>query len=75
MFEGFLTYGGMSVRGIEAITVGLYETMDLDMINQGPIFIDYMVRELERRGVPVITPPGGLGAHIDACLLYTSRCV
>jgi len=66
LFEGFLTYGGMSVREIEAITVGLDETMDLDMINQGPIFIDYMVRELERRGVPVITPPGGLGAHIDA---------
>ncbi len=66
LFEGFLTYGGMSVREMEAITVGLDETLDFDMINQGPIFIDYMVRELERRGVPVITPPGGLGAHIDA---------
>ena len=66
LFEGFLTYGGMSVREMEAITVGLDETLDFDMINQGPIFIDYMVRELERRGVPVITPPGGLGAHVDA---------
>ena len=66
LFEGFLTYGGMSVREMEAITVGLDETLDLDMINQGPLFIDYMVRELDKRGVPVITPPGGLGAHIDA---------
>ncbi len=66
LYEGFLTYGGMSVREMEAITVGLDETLDFDMINQGPIFIDYMVRELERRGVPVITPPGGLGAHVDA---------
>ncbi|HSN44479.1 MAG TPA: tryptophanase, partial [Propionibacteriaceae bacterium] len=66
MFEGFLTYGGMSVREMEAITVGLDETMDEDMINQGPLFIEYMVNELERRGVPVITPPGGLGAHVDA---------
>lgn len=66
LYEGFLTYGGMSVREIEALTVGLDETMDEDMINQGPQFIAYMVDELERRGVPVITPAGGLGCHIDA---------
>ncbi|MDC7788454.1 tryptophanase [Rhodoplanes sp. TEM] len=66
LFEGFLTYGGMSVREIEAITVGLEETMDEDMIDQGPQFIAYMVDELERRGVPVITPAGGLGCHVDA---------
>lgn len=66
LFEGFLTYGGMSVREMEAITVGLEETLDFDMINQGPLFIEYMVRELQRRGIPVITPPGGLGAHLDA---------
>jgi tryptophanase len=66
LYEGFLTYGGMSVREIEALTVGLDETMDEDMISQGPIFIDYMVRELEARGVPVITPPGGLGCHLNA---------
>jgi tyrosine phenol-lyase len=66
LYEGFLTYGGMSVREIEALTVGLEETMDEDMISQGPIFIDYMVRELAARGVPVITPPGGLGCHLDA---------
>ena len=66
LFEGFLTYGGMSVREMEAITVGLDETLDEDMINQGPLFIDYMVTELDRRNIPVITPPGGLGAHLDA---------
>jgi len=66
LYEGFLTYGGMSVREIEALTVGLEETMDEDMINQGPIFIAYMVDELERRGIPVITPPGGLGCHLNA---------
>ncbi len=66
MFEGFLTYGGMSVREMEAITVGLDETMDMDYISQGPEFIAYMVNELESRGVPMVTPPGGLGAHVDA---------
>jgi tyrosine phenol-lyase len=66
LYEGFLTYGGMSVREIEAITVGLEETMDINMINQGPQFIEYMVNELKERGVPVVTPAGGLGCHINA---------
>ncbi len=66
LYEGFLTYGGMSVREIEAITVGLDETMDEDMINQGPQFIEHMVGALVARGVPVVTPAGGLGCHIDA---------
>jgi len=34
LYEGFLTYGGMSVREIEALTMGLDETMDEDMISQ-----------------------------------------
>lgn len=66
MYEGFSTYGGMSVREMEAMAVGLEETMDEFMINQGPIFIEYMVNELVKLGVPVITPPGGLGVHLDA---------
>ncbi|MDR3552009.1 MAG: beta-eliminating lyase-related protein, partial [Clostridia bacterium] len=66
LFEGFLTYGGMSVREMEAIAVGLEETMDEDMIDQGPLFIEYMVKELIKKGVPVITPAGGLGCHVNA---------
>lgn len=66
LYEGFLTYGGMSVREMEALTVGLDETMDEDVISQGPMFIEHMVNELIKRGVPVITPPGGLGCHINA---------
>ena len=66
LYEGFLTYGGMSVREMEALAVGLEETLDEDMISQGPQFIEYMVNELDRRGVPVITPAGGLGCHLDA---------
>ncbi len=66
MFEGFLTYGGMSVREMEAMAVGLEETMDEDVISQGPIFIDYMCDELIKQGVPVVTPAGGLGCHLNA---------
>lgn len=66
LYEGFLTYGGMSVREMEALTVGLDETMDENMVNQGPQFIEYMVEELKQKGVPVVTPAGGLGCHLDA---------
>lgn len=66
LYEGFLTYGGMSVREMEAMTVGLEETMDMDMISQGPLFIEYMVNKLVKLGIPVVTPPGGLGCHLDA---------
>ena len=66
MFEGFLTYGGMSVREMEAMTVGLEETMDESVISQGPEFIEYMTEALIKEGVPVVTPAGGLGCHLDA---------
>jgi tryptophanase len=66
LYEGFLTYGGMSVREIEAMAVGLEETMDFDMIRHGPEFIAFMADELIRRKVPVVTPPGGLGCHLNA---------
>lgn len=66
LYEGFLTYGGMSVREMEAVSVGLQETMDEEMINQGPEFIAYMIRALEEKNIPVVTPAGGLGCHIDA---------
>ena len=66
LFEGFITYGGMSIMEIEAINQGLQESMDFGMINQTPIFVEFLVNEFTKNGIPAITPPGGLGAHIDA---------
>jgi len=66
LFEGFLTYGGMSVREMEAMAVGMYETLDETMISQSPEFIKYFVEKLESHGVPVVTPAGVLGCHVDA---------
>lgn len=66
LFEGFLTYGGMSDKEMEAVAVGISETMDFDMISQGPQFIKFMSEELVKAGVPVVTPAGGLGCHLDA---------
>ena len=66
LYEGFLTYGGMDVRSIEAMAQGLYESLDMEYLSQGPEFIAYLVNELVNYGVPVITPSGGLGAHLNA---------
>jgi tyrosine phenol-lyase len=66
LYEGFLTYGGMSVREIEAMAVGINETCDETIISQSPSFIAYAVNQLDSAGIPVITPPGALGCHIDA---------
>ncbi len=66
LYEGFLTYGGMSIKEMEAMAVGIHETLDEDIISQGPQFIEFMTEKLVERGVPVITPAGGLGCHLDA---------
>jgi len=66
LYEGFLTYGGMSVREMEALAVGLREGLDFHVIEQTPIFVAALVKELSSFGIPVVTPPGGLGCHINA---------
>ena len=66
LFEGFLTYGGMSVREMEAMSVGIMEAMDMDVVSQTPIFVEALCNELIASGIPVVTPPGGLGCHVDA---------
>lgn len=66
LFEGFVTYGGMSVREIEALAVGMYETTDETVISQSPSFIAYLVNQLDKLGIPVVTPAGALGCHLDA---------
>ena len=66
VYEGFLTYGGMSTREMEAAAVGLEEAVDMDMISHGPEFIAEFGRILQEYNVPIVTPTGGLGLHINA---------
>ena len=66
VYEGFLTYGGMSTREMEAIAIGLEEAVDIDMISHGPEFIAEFARILASYGIPLVTPAGGLGLHINA---------
>jgi tyrosine phenol-lyase len=66
LFEGFFTYGGMSTREIEALAVGLKEFTDESVICHMPESIAFAVRKLKEHGIPVVTPAGVLGLHIDA---------
>ena len=66
IYEGFLTYGGMSTREMEAVAIGLEEAVDMDMISHGPEFIHEFGRILTSYNVPIVTPTGGLGLHLNA---------
>ena len=66
VYEGFLTYGGMSTREMEAAAVGLEEAVDFDMISHGPEFIAEFARILTEYNIPIVTPAGGLGLHLNA---------
>jgi tyrosine phenol-lyase len=66
VYEGFSTYGGMSTKEIEAMAVGLDEMTQTEVAGSSPEFIQYFVERLQKHGVPVVTPPGGLACHVDA---------
>jgi tryptophanase len=66
LYEGFFTYGGMSSKEIEAMAVGIREMTDLEVAGASADAIKFFVGLLEQKGIPVVTPPGGLAAHIDA---------
>ena len=66
VYEGFATYGGMSTKEIEAMAVGMREMCETDVAGSATQFIKYFVDRLEANGVPVVTPAGGLAAHVDA---------
>ena len=66
LYEGFSTYGGMSTKEIEAMAVGIREMTDDDVAGSSVEFIRYFVDRLKECGVPVVTPAGGLGCHVNA---------
>jgi tryptophanase len=65
-YEGFYTYGGMSMREIGAMAVGLREMVDPAVAGSSIEQIKYFVEKLDGMGIPVVTPAGGLACHVDA---------
>lgn len=66
VYEGFLTYGGMSLKEVGAMAVGLREMVEPEVAGSTVEQIRYFVNQLVETGVPVVTPPGGLACHMDA---------
>jgi tryptophanase len=66
LYEGFFTYGGMSSKEIEAMAVGMREMTELEVAGSSADAIKYLVALLLEKGVPVVTPAGGLACHVDA---------
>lgn len=66
VYEGFPSYGGMSVKELAAMAVGLREMVDDSLVGSELELIKYVVEELDKSKVPVVKPAGGLGVHLDA---------
>ena len=63
--EGFLTYGGMTGRDLDAIAIGLRDALDEEYLRYRIDTTAYLGTRLIAESVPIIAPPGGHAVYLD----------
>lgn len=66
VFEGLHTYGGLAGRDMEAIAVGIKESLDDNHQRARVGQVEYLGKRMESFGIPVVKPFGGHGIFVDA---------